>query len=435
MSRLLKIARREYLAYVRTAGFWISLLLTPVGLSLGILGPTLLSRSEPPPRIAIVDLTGEGFTGEIARALAEAPATSRSPAAARGPAAVIVPSPTGPAGSAEAAGRKLRPYLVRTRDAPARLDMAAVIHSDPAKGVAVDFWSRNLSDRAAEDVVKEAVAARMTALKLQSLGVKPADIASASDIQPKVTDYAAGAGKKAGLKDRLPGFAGFGLGMLLWMMIFTSAGILLNSVIEEKSTRVLEVLLASASAGEVMGGKILGVAAVTATVLAAWFLVGGGLLASGDPSLFHDILAVLTAHGLILTFAVYLVGGYLMYASLFVAIGAHCETNREAQTLLAPMMLLTTIPVVFMSQAILRPDSPAIALLSWFPPFTPFLAPARAAADPSPAGMLGTLALTAVTAAASVYVSGRAFRAGALSSGRGDGRSLLLRVFRPQAEG
>ncbi len=124
-----------------------------------------------------------------------------------------------------------------------------------------------------------------------------------------------------------------------------------------------------------------------------------------------------------------------MYASLFVAIGAHCETNREAQTLLAPMMMLTTIPVIFMSQAILRPDSPAIALLSWFPPFTPFLAPARAAADASLAAVLGTLALTAVTAAASIWVSGRAFRAGALSSGRGDGRSLFLRVFRPHAGG
>ena len=242
-------------------------------------------------------------------------------------------------------------------------------------------------------------------------------------------------GKQAGLKDRLPGFAGFGLGMLLWMMIFTSAGILLNSVVEEKSTRILEVLLASASAGEIMGGKILGVAGVTATVLTTWALLGGTLLASANPGLFHDVLAVLTSHGLIAVFLVYLVGGYLIYASLFVAIGAHCETNREAQTLLAPMMMITTIPVIFMSQAITRPDSPALAMLSWFPPFTPFLAPARAAADPSPASIAGTLALTALAAAASLYVSGRAFRAGALSGGRSDGRSLFLRVFRPRAEG
>ena len=434
MRRLFKIALREYLAYVRTAGFWISLCLTPVGLSLGFLGPALLARSEPPPRIAVIDLTGEGFAVEIARALA-APQGPRPPTAARGPIAVMVPSPAGPVSSAEDAGRRLRPYLVRTHAGPAPLDAAAVIHRDPGKGVLVDYWSRNLSERGVESLVRQAIAARMTAQKLAALGVKPADIEAASNLEPRVVDYAATAGKRAGLKDRLPGFAGFGLGMLLWMMIFTSAGILLNSVIEEKSSRILEVLLASASAGEIMGGKILGVAAVTATVLAAWALVGGTILASANPGLFHDVVAVLMSHGLIAVFVVYLVGGYLIYASLFVAIGAHCETNREAQTLLAPMMMLPTIPVIFMSQAILRPDSPAIAWLSWFPLFTPFLAPARAAADPSIAVVVGTMALTALAAAASIHFSGRAFRAGALSSGRGDGRNLFLRVFRPQAGG
>ena len=434
MSRLLHIAVREYLAYVRTAGFWLSLLLTPVGLSLGFVGPVIMARSTPPAKIAVLDLTGQGYGAGIAKALAQphVAAAGRGP----GPLAVIVPPPAGVFPDAAQAGRTVRPLLVRPaggRTAP--LDVAAVVHADAKGAVTVDFWSRNLSERALEDLVREAVAARMSAQRLAALGVKPADIDAAGSMAPKMVDYAASEGKRAGLKDRLPGFAGFGLGFLLWMMIFTSAGILLNSVIEEKSSRILEVLLASASAGEVMGGKILGVAAVTVTVLAVWFGVGGAILASSNPGLFHDILAVLVGRGLIALFAVYLVGGYLIYAALFVAIGAHCETNREAQTLLAPMMMVSTIPIIFMSQAITRPDSPAIAMLAWFPPFTPFLAPAQAASDPALGVTLGTLALTAVTAAASLYVSGRAFRAGALSSGRGDGRNLFLRVFRPQTEG
>ena len=435
MSRLFKIALREYLAYVRTAGFWLSLCLTPVGLAVGILGPTLLMRSSPPPRIAVVDLTDEGFSAEIARALA-APRAAR-PGAGPAPTALVVPSPIGAPRTAEEAGRRLRPYLVRPGrgGAPAALDVAAVIHRDASGGVVVDFWSRNLTERGAEETVREAVAGRMAALRLSALGVKPADIEAASALAPKVVDYAAGQGKKAGPRDRLPGIIAFGLGMLLWMMIFTSAGILLNSVIEEKSSRILEVMLASASAGEIMGGKILGGAAVTVTVLSAWTVVGGALLAASNPQVFHDILAVLVGRGLIAVFAVYLVGGYLMYAALFMAIGAHCETNREAQTLLAPMMMLTTIPVIFMSQAITRPDAPALAVLSWFPPFTPFLAPARAAADPSIATVAGTVALTALGAAVSLHLSGRAFRAGALSGGRSDGRNLFLRVFRPRANG
>ena len=431
MSRLFHIAIREYLAYVRTAGFWLSLLLTPVGLSIGFVAPVMLARSTPPAKIAVVDLTGQGYAGEIAHALA-APHAARRGEPQR--LAVLVPSPAGPVTNAEEARRKLRPLLVRPPGGrPAPLDVAAVIHSGAQGGVVVDFWSRNLTESGLEELVREAVAGRMAAERLAALGVRPADIQAAESVAPRVVEYAAAPGKRAGLKDRLPGFAGFGLGFLLWMMIFTGAGILLNSVIEEKSSRILEVLLASASAGEVMGGKILGVAAVTLTVLAAWFAVGGAILAGSNPQLFADIVEVLVGRGLIAIFAVYLVGGYLIYAALFVAIGAHCETNREAQTLLAPMMMMSTIPIIFLSQAITRPDSPAIALLSWIPPFTPFLAPARAAVDPSAAATLGTLALTAATAAASLWISGRAFRAGALSSGRSDGRSLFLRVFRPRS--
>ncbi|HEX4098402.1 MAG TPA: hypothetical protein VHX64_16870, partial [Caulobacteraceae bacterium] len=111
MNRLLKIAVREYLAYVRTAGFWLSLLLTPVGLSLGFVGPMMLARSAPPPRIAVVDLTGQGYAADIARALT-APHAARGGVNAGSP-GVLIPSPAGPVSSPEDAGRKLRPYLER----------------------------------------------------------------------------------------------------------------------------------------------------------------------------------------------------------------------------------------------------------------------------------------------------------------------------------
>ena len=183
---------------------------------------------------------------------------------------------------------------------------------------------------------------------------------------------------KVSFRDRLPGLTGFGLGMLLWAMTMSGAGILLNSVIEEKSSRVLEVLLASASPTEIIGGKIVGVAAVTVTVLTVWLSIGGFALSAASPHLLGDVASVVMRHGLFAYFAIYLIGGYLMYAALFAAIGSFCETTREAQTLLAPVMMLMSIPIVFMSQAITRPDAPILGVLSWIPPFTPFLMPARA---------------------------------------------------------
>lgn len=429
MNRMLRIAGREYLAYVRTIGFWLSMCLMPLGFIIAFGAPAMLERSAPPPRLAVIDLTGQDYAGAVAQAV-RAPHLSRRGAPYR-PEAMLVDAGIGPVADAADAGRRLKPHFDRA--APDRLDAAAVIHRE-GDGVAVDFWSRNLVDRSLEQRVRDAVADRMRQDRLAGLGLSPGQMRELDTLGPKVATFTPQAqGRRAALRDRLPGLLGFGLGMLLWSMIFTGSGILLNSVIEEKSSRILEVLLASASAPEIMGGKILGVAMVTATVLLVWSGIGTTVLLATAPQIAGDVAAVLIGKGLILYFAVWLVGGYIMYACVFTAIGAHCETTREAQTLLAPIMMASTIPVIFMSQAITRPDSPLLAMLSWFPPFTPFLMPARAATDPPLWQVLASAALTAGAAWVSAALSVKAFRAGALSAGRSDERPLIARVLRPTA--
>jgi ABC-2 type transport system permease protein len=435
MSRLILIAVREYLAYVRTVGFWISMCLVPVALLMAFGAPALIARATPVPRLAVVDLTGKGYAADIAAAVSRpSPLQARrTPGGPVKPAAIVVPAPIPEAKDAAEAGRRLKPLLGPPPGGgrPA-LDAAAVIHDEGA-GPTVDFWSRNVVDRSLEGVVGFAVAGRMRAERLEARGVPAAEVAALDNLRPKVVDYSPKAAGKVSLRDRLPGIVGFGLGMLLWMMIMTGAGALLNSVIEEKSSRILEVLLASASVPEVVGGKILGVAGVTATILALWLGLGGAAIAFGAPNLAGDLAAVLFGHGLILYFAVFLVGGYLMYASLFTAVGAFCETTREAQTLLAPIMMLLTIPLVFMGQAIVQPDAPAIAALAWFPLFTPFLMPVRAAADPPLWQVIGAAAMMAAAAGASLMLSMRAFRAGALSIGKVDAKAFFAHFFRGRA--
>jgi ABC-2 type transport system permease protein len=167
---------------------------------------------------------------------------------------------------------------------------------------------------------------------------------------------------------------------------------------------------------------------VTLSVLLAWGSIGAAIVAVAAPGIGADLWAVLVGRGLVLYFAAYLIGGYLMYASIFVSIGAFCETPRDAQTLLAPVMLMLTIPLVFMAQSIRHPDAPILATLSWIPPFTPFLMIARVASAPSLLRVGGSLALMAATTAVVIWVCGRAFRAGALSTGKIDLRGLLARA-------
>jgi ABC-2 type transport system permease protein len=424
MSRLLRIAAREYVAFVRTFGFWLSLCLMPLGLMVAIYASGAAARSAVTPTLAIVDLTGGGY----GRALTEAAARPGPPAGR--PTAIIVPTPGGPFTDAADAAARIRPYLVGEVRTPHgdRLDAVAIVHG-PVDAPALDLWTRNINEPGLQARLSDALADAVRNTRLAAAGLTPAQIKALAGAEPAVTQYSpkSQAGRVS-LRDRLPAVVGVAMGVVLWSLILTGAGILLNSVIEEKQNRILEVLLTSASPQEIMGGKILGAAAVTATALAVWLAVAASLIGYRSPEMLGEVVGILLSRGLLAYFALYFVGGYLMYATLFTTIGAYCETPREAQTLLGPLMILLTIPFIFMVQAAVRPDTPQLQALSWFPPFTPFLMAARAAGGPAWWQVAGTASLMFAVTGLELWVAGRAFRTGALASGRFDIRVFLAGV-------
>lgn len=420
MSRMLAIAVREYLAFVRTVGFWLSICLMPAGLLTAIFATSMSARVAPPPNIAVVDLSGGGYAQPLEAAL-------RAPTDRTLRPAVIVAAPGAPFANPDAAGRALRRYLAGETRTPAgaRLDDAVIV-GGTADDPSLSLWTRNLVEPQLKAELADALAGAVRRAKLEASGLSAARIAAIDAYQPQVAQFSprSDAGKVSA-RDNLPAFVGLAMGFVLYALTLTGAGILLNSVIEEKSNRILEVLLTSASVPEIIGGKILGAAAVTVSALTVWATVAGFAFVGRNPQLFADILGVLTHHGLILYFALYFIGGYLMYATLFTTIGAFCETPRDAQTLLGPLMILLTVPIVFMGQAVTHPDAPALVILSWIPPFTPFLMAARAAAGPPAWEIAGTAAMMFALTAVELWIAGRAFRTGALASGRFDFRLLV----------
>jgi ABC-2 type transport system permease protein len=425
MSRLLKIAAREYLAYVRTPGFWLSILLLPAGLFIVVLAPALMERSTPAPSLAVVDLTGRSLAPIVTRALANGGPSG-------GPAVRMVAAPGEPFSSAADAAARLKPYLAGRRTLPGgeRLDAAAILR--PAAGeVAIDFWSRAIADRSVEQAVGQAVTRALRRQALARAGLDPAVLAGIDGLAAPVTDFSpkAAAGRVA-LRDRLPGLVGAAMGFLLWMVVLTGAGMLLGSVTEEKSSRILEILLSSASVPEIMGGKVLGVGGVTGTVMALWLAMAAAVAATRFPDAAADLGAILLAKGLWAYFTVYFVGGYLMFATLYVTVGAFCESPREAQTLLGPMMILMSVPLLFIGEALNRPDAPLLTILSFIPPFTPFMMAARAATDPPAWQIAATLALMAAVTAVELWVAVPAFKSGALMSGRFELKTFLASLTR-----
>lgn len=482
MRRTLLIARREFLAYARTVGFWLSLLSLPLLALLGGFAGAMMDREGPAREIAIVDLTGPAVAparapGEllaesldraharnVARALRRAAATEAGPAEADAVRAVA--ETEGPTAGLEAL-RTAAPTAARGFSAPE--PPVRIVGTPPALAAAEDVetaealvrdllsgepagrpdavvllvaedgttaarvWSARATDRNVESAVRDALAEANRTNGLLAAGLDPDAVRALDAQRPQVSVYspASASGAEVGLRDRLPGVVGFILGMVLWSAIITGASILLNSVMEEKASRVLEVLLASASPTEVLAGKVLGVAALTLTVMLVWAgFAGAGVsfLASAMPTVARDIggaLGGLAEGALFLWLVAYFIGGYLMFAVVFAAIGAFCETPREAQTLIGPIMMLLIVPIFVMQMAVRNPDLAAVKVLSWVPVFTPFLMSARAPSHPPLWELAGTLGVMALFAALMIWVAGRAFRAGALSTAKLDWRGVL----------
>ncbi len=446
MKRTLLIARREYAAYAKTVGFWLSLLAFPLFAVIGGAVPILIKSSEPVRAVAVVEegTQATGLAAAIRDALSrdlerqqerqrEANAAAEKAtgmpisgsgaakgafARLSGPRLRIVATPAEIVGAEPGAARDaaVRRYLTDETPEADRLDAVVFLTRD-ANGPAARVWTARATDDAVEDFVRDALRAANRKAVFEGAGIDPVVVENAEKFRPAIAVFSpkSASGGEVGLRDKLPTIIGMAGGFLLWSLIITGASILLNSVMEEKSNKILEVLLSSASPTEILAGKVLGVALLTLTVLVGWGGIGAASLVSFAPEQAAMVGDILLTGGMLGWFAAFMVGGYLMYAVLFAAIGAFCETPRDAQTLMGPIMMILVIPIMTMSMAMTTPDAPVVRILSWIPFFTPFLMMARLPSDPPMVELLGAMAGMFAFALFMVWLSGRAFRAGALS--------------------
>ena len=202
--------------------------------------------------------------------------------------------------------------------------------------------------------------------------------------------------------------------ILMFMVTLMGATPLMQSVVEEKMQRIAEVLLGSVQPFPLMMGKLIGMAGVSLTVSSVY--LAGAYWAANYFGFAENL-----SPGLLAWFVVFQALAALMFGSLFIAIGAACTEMRETQNLLWPVMLLATFPMFLVSQVLRDPNSPMVQGLSFFPFATPSLMIARLASPPGipwwePA--LGVVVVLAATLAC-VWAAGRIFRIGILMQGKG----------------
>jgi len=483
MRATLLIARREYLSYVATWGFWLSLLAVPFFAAIGGLTPALIQSSQPVRYYAVIDETGQNLDqmitearetsrrAQVREAVEMVARTAAGDEAAQQALAVFDQDPVGTSqaeaalasvgisdvGNALEAGRTkavqveapardidaLRPYLsgdrtIMTDEGEKALFAAFILRNHPENGLEMVYLSANLTNFELRTDIRNLVRAHMREEALVSEGLEPDLIETILDLRPLVTSLDArgedGDVEEVTLADRAPFIVAIALAFVLWMAVFSVANMLLTSLIEEKGGKIIELLLSTARFQDILIGKLLGVAAVSVTLFMVWggvgvvlSTVGGSAIASIDPELL-DLLNAVFDPGLLLAALFFFAFGYLMYGAIFLAMGSLCDTLQDAQTLMGPVIWALMLPMLILVFSLQALDSMVVQIASWVPLWAPFIMMARLPAEPPLWEVLGSSALMIATTLAVLWGASVVFRQGALRQANADSVRKLFKL-------
>jgi len=300
-----------------------------------------------------------------------------------------------------------------------------VIGADPVKGSeGAKYVSQNLTDDDLEAWFSRYAGALVRERRLQQEQI---DATVAAWIQApynfggrKLT--ASGEEAEISVQDKVRQWAPAAFVYLLWLSVFTISNMLMTNTIEEKSNRLIEVLLSSMSPIQLMAGKMTGIAWTGLTVVGTWIacvIAGTELL----PRLLgvqlpFDLGQIISDPAFMVSFGVYFVLGYLLYGSILVGLGSVFNSLKEAQALMGPVMILLFIPLILMIPISEDPNSLLAKILSYVPPLTPFVMMNRAAGPPSMMEYAITSALLLASVFAALWASAKIFRIGILLTGK-----------------
>ncbi len=412
-NKALQVALWEFLEKVKTKAFIISLVLMPVIMVAFMILPTLLSmkEDEKPITIGIVDATGI-LVGPLAQELDEKYKLSDGQ-----PNYIIrsIPLEGNDASVKEAANKMV---------AKGSIDGYFFVPRSVYDSGQVEYRAENVGNiklqerfsRAIEQVVMEKrFAEQHIDTSLMKKLVASVDIKS-------IKLSREGQEKESGFLETF--FSAYIVIMMLFFLVLTSGQLLIRSVVEEKSNRVIEVLLSSCSARDLMTGKILGLSGLALLQLVIWGLIGLAI------SIQFRGVNIFSVENLMVSFA-YLVFGFLMYAGIFVAIGSPVTTEQEAQQLTGYVTLFLIAPIVFVIPVMQNPDSLMVKILSYVPLLTPTLMVLRISVQmPSWWEIGATLGVLAVSAYVMMWAAGKIFRIAILVYGKRPTIPELLRWVR-----
>ncbi|HEX3265168.1 MAG TPA: ABC transporter permease [Candidatus Limnocylindrales bacterium] len=448
LPNILAVARRELMYRVRTRAYrFTTVFLVIAGVALA-LAPTIIAwfdRDSTGDRIEVV--AGDALPGVDAAA-----AFQQLLNASAG-------TPTIPIGGQSSPPR----FTVVTAPDPetAKADVikgtaagAIVISRNASGDLRYDAYTNASSASRSVAAVYQAATSIAIQDRLSRAGVPPVDQASlftppVFDVQspdpngPKRTDPASDPGAF---------LTGFGLSIAIFMAILLYGQWIAYSVAEEKSSRVMEIVLAAATPFQLLAGKVIGVGALA---LLQYFIVSipmiaallfqdqiasvvlgtpaGGAAAGGAAAGGVDVGASLSI-GMVATFGVMLVLGFAVYASLYAGAASLVTRQEDINQIVAPLTFISVIGYLvatYSSTGLIPPDSPFVIVLSFVPLFSPYLMLTRLSTGTAgPIEVLIAIVLLALTVPVALWIAARLYRSGVLMYGQPPSPRTLLRALR-----
>lgn len=365
MNKTLIVVRREYLERVKKKSFWIGTAVFPV-LMVALFGAQFAAMLVTPAEqktIAVVDATG-GLFDATAKALDDKLKDGR-------PEFVLVRETL--RGTPDETRSSLEPKVI-----DGTLFGILIAGDDVEAKGNFRFYAKNVGNLVATERVQKALRNAVVGLRLErsNLGLDRATLDRI--VKPVELDTfqvsAVGQAKKKGFLQAY--FGTFAFVMVLYMSLLLYGIAVMRGVLEEKSNRIMEVLLGSLSPDQLMTGKILGIGLVGLTQIAIYVVTAGAMrfyfAAQQGAAEWTSALDAFSPVKMIWFMVFYLLG-YFMFTALFAAIGAVCNTEQEAQNFTTPVSMCLVIPMVFAFFFVNNPDSTVAVVVSLIPIFTPMV--------------------------------------------------------------
>ncbi|MFI5233511.1 MAG: ABC transporter permease [Gemmatimonadales bacterium] len=309
-----------------------------------------------------------------------------------------------------------------------------MLDSATLTGYKARYAGRNASAVGEMEVMQAAIRQSIIASRLEGAGVKADRIDSLTDVK---VDLASVRLDERGRGDS--GIVSFIFGaivaFMLYMMIMLYGQNVMRSVLEEKTTRVAEVIMASVKPDILLAGKILGVGSVGLTQQVVWvgsaaaFITYGAVMAKamGLPQM-NGVTFPTIPPTLLLSLVLFFILGYVLYSAMFAAVGAMVGSQEEVQQAAQPVVLLLIASIIFFQPILLNPSGTLAVVMSIIPFTSPIIMPVRMTTiQVPPLELAASLIALALTCLAVIWAAARIYRIGLLMTGKRPNLQELVR--------